>query len=109
MANVFAGNWVRRLTLTVAITLAISFFLACLVLWIEADKNKDNWHCRDIPDPSDAQRLWIFECAPDFGNSLEVFGIYLLSFSIFLSVPPLLMLFVVLTKRFVDRVRSENS
>ena len=109
MAKIFAGIWVRRLTLTVAITLGLSFLLAFLVLWIETDKNKDNWYCRDIPDPSDAQRLWIFECAPDFGNSLEIFGIYFLSFSVFLSALPLFLLLIVLIKTYTNRVCSEDS
>ena len=102
MAKVFAGVWVRGLTLTVAGMLAFSVLIASLILWIETDKNKDNWYCQDIPNPSDVQRLWIFKCAPNFGNSIEVFGIYFLGFTVFLCTIPLVVLIAVIAKRYIN-------
>lgn len=78
---------------------ALSVIAGILVLWMAADQNKDNVFCRDIADPSAAQRLWIFDCAPDFGNSFEFFGMYFLMVFVVICATPLAILLVLILLR----------
>ena len=78
---------------------ALSVIAGILVLWMAADQNKDNVFCRDIANPSAAQRLWIFDCAPDFGNSFEFFGMYFLMVFVVICATPLAILLVLILLR----------
>lgn len=88
----------------VSVMFALSVVAGTLALWMAADQNKDNAFCREIADPSAAQRLWIFDCAPNFGNSFEIFGTYFLTvFVAICAVPFAILLALTLLRKIGPR------
>lgn len=87
----------------VSVMFALSVVAGALALWMAADQNKDSAFCREIADPSAAQRLWIFDCAPDFGNSFEIFGMYFVAVFAVICAVPLAILSVLILLRKIGR------
>ncbi|MDE0717513.1 MAG: hypothetical protein OXH64_06210 [Rhodospirillaceae bacterium] len=104
MEKVKSGDTVRMLTWVTSVMFALSVGAGLFVLWMAADHNKDNIFCREIADPSAAQRLWIFDCAPDFGNSFEIFGTYfLIVFAVICAIPLSILSVLILLQRVRHR------
>lgn len=88
----------------VSVMFALSVGAGILFLWMAANNNKDKEFCRDIADPSAAQRLWIFDCAPDFSSSFEIFGMYFLTFfTVICAIPLAILLVLILLKKIRHR------
>lgn len=81
MAKTFAGFRVRRLALIVVALSVVSVLFSVFVLWAESIRNNHNLMCQDIANPSSAQRLWMFDCAPDYEVALTfIMGSFLTAF-----------------------------
>ena len=71
----FAGVWVRRLTVIVAVLIVVSSLFAVFVFWAESERGNHDLLCQDIVNPSPAQRLWMLDCAPNYEAVLAFIGV----------------------------------